>query len=353
MLDRICSWIPSHLEGRRGTLIYHWDADGAASAALALRALEAPWRLEIPRIGLYSSAALPVEVEGKVLVLDYGIPGREYDSYASLVGADRLGVADHHKVEPPSSVEKYCNPVAAGLGGEDEYPACSLLVGRILFKDPGPIERQLMALGIIGDLAPFLDSNRPHPAIEIARRLVEGTGYTLLDLREAVDLVDSSYRVLDYNCLRSAARILAEEGLEGLYSLGCARSNREKAERIVEGALSRLERAYSGPLLDVYTLVYDAYVTSAIGRRLASSAPQKIVALVHTMPQSGVTFAYIRSVSRDLAPVRRALEESGYRVGGKSHVIVVEASPSDAQELVARLVDIISRRLGGSAGRSA
>lgn len=354
MRDRTCSWVHSHIQTGRGTLVYHWDADGASSAALVMRASQALWRLEIPRIGLYSASALPGEAEGNILVLDYGIPGREYDVYASRVGADRLGVIDHHRVEPPTSVDKYCNPVATGLGGEAEYPACSFLVGKILYESPGPLERQLMALGIVGDLSPFLDSGRPHPGLETAMRLVEGTGYTLQDLREAVDLVDSSYRVLDYDCLRSIARTLSVEGLSGLYTLGCARANREKAERIVEDALSRLERAYSSDALDIYTLVYDAYVTSAIGRRLASESPQKIVALVHTLPRSGVTFAYVRSVSRDLSPVRRALEGYGYRVGGKSHVIVVEAGPGSARELVGRLVEAVARaRASRSGGRSA
>ena len=116
------------LEYGEDSLVHHWDADGIVSAALLLRAGVRARRILVPRIGGYDADAilgrLPGDVETAV-VLDYGIPGREYDRlYDRLRG---LAVVDHHRTEPPRRVGAFCNPVALGRAREDEVPACSIL----------------------------------------------------------------------------------------------------------------------------------------------------------------------------------------------------------------------------------
>ena len=333
--------------GSPGLLVYHWDSDGAASAALVVRRTgREVWnRVEVPKIGVYGAVALPpAEKQSLTLVLDYGISGGEYDKYAAYYEAKIVAI-DHHRVEPPSRVP-YCNPVARELGDETEYPACSLLVGRLLYEEPGPLEMGLMALGIAGDLAPYIDSGRPHPGLDKLKRLAAGAGLDVSTLRDAADLVDSSYRVLDVECLRQSVFVLAEHGVKGLFDLECAKRNAERARTIVEEAFSSLERVYDDGVLEIHRLVYDAYVTSAVGRRLASERSHKIIVLLHAIPSTSTLFVYIRSLERSLGWLRERLERRGLHVGGKDRVIVVEARPGEERALL----DIIAEEAGRRSG---
>ncbi len=332
------------LEGLGRYLVaHHWDADGVATAALLLRHLPGRGRPEPVRIGFYTWQAIPRPASGEALaVVDYGIPGGEYDRLASLVRLEI--VLDHHRVPPPSRFAAYCNPVALGLAGESDYPGASVLAYHVLGSPGDEESKGLAALGAVGDLAPYYDSGRSHPGLKVAERLVEGTRYTLQRLRRTADLVDSAYRVIDHDCLAQAAMAASEGGIEALETLPCLLRAYERSTTLLEEAVEKLE----GPTLlpggvRLYKLEMDAHVTSAVGRRLASENPDSIIALLHVIPEMGVARLYVRSVSKPLVALREALSSTGVRVAGKESVIVAEAPAARAGWLAEKLREAASR----------
>lgn len=336
-------------EYSRDAIVHHWDADGIVSAALLLRGGVQAGRIVTPRIGGYNAMAildrLPRDAETAV-VLDYGIPGPEYDVVASRLGG--LAVVDHHKTAPPRSVEAYCNPVALGRASEAEAPACSVLALQLyseLAGPPGRDERILAAIGVAGDLAPYIDGGAEHPGLALAGRLLEDTGWSLERARRVAGMLDSSHRLLDYDCIERSVRAAASEGPEALESLGCVVENSRRERGLLSEALSRISLAVEGGWWRVYKLSMDAYITSLLGRRLASTNRGVLVALVHHYPSLGLTKVYIRWLGGNLGPVREALRGLGWSVAGKESVIVVDlhgVKPGEAASKLAEALGALS-----------
>ncbi|WP_317895130.1 DHH family phosphoesterase [Pyrofollis japonicus] len=323
------------LGARKVLVVHHWDADGVASAALLARRLGG--RLvgtDVPRIGVYTAEAVPEPPRDALLaVLDYGIPGQEYDKLVERTNTP-IAVVDHHAVEPPRRLSTYCNPVALKKGSERDYPGNSLLVYKLLGEPRDTGDRFLAALGVVGDLEAFLKAGREHPGLALAEELLKETNVSLEEAGRLARSIDSCYRLLDYSCLRYAVRRLAEDPLGALNDrvLGEALA---KAEKIVEKALGSLEKLYKDEAIAVYWLSLDAYVTSAIGRRLAAENPDKVMVLAHYMPREKRGYVYIRSVSKELVGLARFLRERGVKPGGKTNVVVVEFSNKDqAEEII-------------------
>ncbi len=305
-------------------IVHHWDADGIASAALVARHKGASGTA-VPEIGVYSGDAIPHPLQkAAMLVLDYGIPGPEYARLAARLEAP-LTVVDHHKVEPPPSMPglQYCNPVAEGRGGEEKYPAASLLVYRLLGTPRRPGDMLLAALGVVGDLAPFIDAGRSHPGLMLAAGLAEKAGMGLVELRRLAARIDSCYRLLDTSCIKHAVEQAARDPYALLADRRLAEAE-QRASRLLEEALQKLKPLREERNLRVYYLEMDAYVTSALGRRLAADNPSGVAVLVHHIPQRRGGYIYARSISRQLGGVIPELRSLGVKAGGKSHVVVIE-----------------------------
>ncbi len=160
-------------------MVHHWDTDGIASAAMILRKYNAQVAaMMTPRIGFYSeeaidTASVPRDVD-YVVFLDYGVSGETYRSIHGKLGKP-LVIIDHHLADPwnESGCSIYCNPVAMGLGSEGEWPSTTCLLSKILnAKDRHDVA--LTALGIIGDLAPYIDMGIYHQGLEYIKELLAG-----------------------------------------------------------------------------------------------------------------------------------------------------------------------------------
>ncbi len=344
MKTNICNEVATKLSRTSGVyVVYHWDADGAASAALVLRHLGARIEgLDVPRIGIYSADAVPLpRSSAALLVLDYGLPGAEYEKLAQRHGGEVL-VIDHHRVAPPHKKGiAYCNPVAAGLGGEEDYPANSVLVYWLLGLRDDPGDRVLAALGVAGDLAPYIDAGKPHPGLRTASELLVGTGVSLRELRGVAESIDSCYRLLDEDCLRYAAWRAAEDPLGLMYDERLVKARR-RAERLLDEALGKAKLLEETEKVLVYFLEMDAYVTSAVGRKLAARNPDRVVVLVHSMPNHGRGTIYARSITHRLSGIADRLRARGVRVAGKTNVLVIEYNGVKYEELLRILLEAIN-----------
>jgi len=314
---------------QRVAIVHHWDSDGVAAASLLARAAlgagGAVAKAAVPRIGRYSWKALPqpggVDL---VLVLDYGIPGSDYEAYASRLDVPVV-VVDHHRVEPPRGGPgnlSYCNPVAQGRGGEADHPSAAMLLHGLLGRS-GRGDSLLAALGTIGDLAPFYDASRPHPGLDAAASHAHRAGVDLRQLRELAERIDSCYRLLDEDCIAHAFRLATLDPFSLLGDRLLAEA-REKASRLVEEAYQALRPLGRVCGFKAYYLEVDALVSSAVGRRLAAEEPGETVALIHYIPSQHGGFIYVRSLSSRLDWLHERARRRGHRAGGKTNVAVIE-----------------------------
>ncbi|BES80876.1 DHH family phosphoesterase [Pyrodictium abyssi] len=344
------------LSSGRIFIVSHWDADGIASAALLLRALRARVAgVYPPSIGVYSLEALPWRrISGSgadvLAVLDYGLPGSEYDNLAEIASPRSVTVIDHHLAEPPRGRSNlvYVNPVALGLGGEEDWPSTTFIAYRI----PGVREAcrrrgcsWIAAVGIVGDLGPALE-HRPR-AHSAALRLVEESGYSLRDVTRAVELLDSCYRLLDEDCVVHAVELLGWATRPGdvLEDRRLQRAA-EEAAKALKTAMERVRFLFQRPGIMVYYVESNAYVTSYVGRRLAARHPESVVVLLHWAPDRGRGFVYARSMKHRLAPVLQELRRRGIPAGGKDYVLAFPVDKRD-DKILRELATLIERLVFG------
>lgn len=355
-IDRLLGELWERLSGGRIFVVSHWDADGIASAALLLRALRARVAgVYPPSIGVYSLEALPWRrISGSsadvLAVLDYGLPGSEYDNLAEIASSRSVTVIDHHLAEPPRGRSNlvYVNPVALGLGGEEDWPSTTFIAYRI----PGVREAcrrrgcsWIAAIGIVGDLGPALE-HRPR-AHSAALKLVEESGYSLRDVARAVELLDSCYRLLDEDCVVHAVELLGWATRPGdvLEDRRLQRAA-EEAAKALKTAMERVRFLFQRPGIMVYYVESNAYVTSYVGRKLAARHKESAVVLLHWAPDRGRGFVYARSMKHRLAPVLQELRRRGVPVGGKDYVLAFPVDRRD-EDVLRELATLIERLVFG------
>ena len=350
-------------------VVHHWDVDGIASAALVARSLgfgpTGVLETRVPSIGEYRVDAIPRPPSGArgLLVLDYGLPGPEYRGLVEEMESrgTKVLVVDHHRVEYGGWW--HCNPVAAGIGGEDEYPSCSLLAYRVLRRgdlggglgEEGVGDVLLAVLGVVGDLYPYMSSGIGHPGLRTAEpllRVLERAGVEREKLLDAADALDSCYRVLDENCIAGAVRAGARDPFS-LLEYRPALSNRERVEETVEKLVEKaLEEAVEGKDYVVYHVETDMPLTGAVGRRLASMARGRVAVLLHVQPGRRRILLYARSPGAEhlLEKLRRGLKSQGLEVRGKESVVVVQlplAQGEGLEEGLERARSLVEKAMRG------
>jgi len=312
-------------------IIHHWDTDGVSSAAMLLRALGNEKVVDIvtPKIGFYEFSAIPkpdFRVD-TIVILDYGIHGDEYDKYyLSLKSKDaRLIVIDHHAVRSPKlSNIVYYNPLSNGGSHELKYPATSSIIYEILGMPNDEVMKSLYLLGIVGDLAPLLKVNNVMSCLKHIYSMIKELGRNIEELKELSESIDSCYRLLDNACLKEAVYVGSRDGINGLMKLKSLIKAKAKANDLINDAFNKLHLILNRKGVKLYELTYNAYVTSAIGRKLAELNPKDIIVLLHHIPKLGKGYIYVRSMSRKLSTLREKLTARGVKVGGKEYVLVME-----------------------------
>ncbi|WP_168371247.1 hypothetical protein [Pyrodictium occultum] len=113
-------------------------------------------------------------------------------------------------------------------------------------------------------------------ALETVSRLLGGQG--LEEAWEAVEALDSCYRILDEECTVHAVIVLAaaEEPRDLLSGERRARAARE-AGRALREALERVRLVLERPGVKAYYLESGAYVASYVGRRLTAASPGDVM----------------------------------------------------------------------------
>ncbi|OYT44702.1 MAG: hypothetical protein B6U85_09660 [Desulfurococcales archaeon ex4484_42] len=334
-------------------IIHHWDTDGVSSAAMLLRKLGNERVVDVvtPKIGFYEYSAIPkpdFDVD-TIVILDYGVNGDEYEKYyLSLDRHVRLIVIDHHMVFAPKLSDiVYINPLSSGVSHELRYPSTSSIVYEILDMPNDKVMKSLYLLGIIGDIVPLLKNSNKLLHLNYIHDIIKEVNTDIKELIKLSESIDSCYRLLDYTCLKEAVYIGSKDGVEGLLKLKPLINARARAESLINDALNKLHLILNRKNVKLYELTYDAYVTSAIGRKLAELNPKDVIILLHHIPKLNKGFIYVRSISRKLNVLWRKLIAEGIKVGGKEYVLVLEyVGDKPGVSLALMILNIVSKELG-------
>lgn len=333
------AWCRSLLDGLgEPLLVHHWDADGIASAALLERIMG--WRRRlVPRIGFYSAEAVtgqaPLRGAAGLVVVDYGVP-QHLPAAAQALGATSIVYIDHHRAECPGGIA-CCNPVALGLGGEDEYPSTSLLLAWLL--GAGREHLDLALVGLVSDLPGFTETRWAQLVEELERM----QGFGLAELLKAVEAVDSCYPLLDTACIDHAVELLAAKGLAAVLDDPRLMEARRRFRELVGEALRDAEaNAIREGAVIATEVAVDALVTPKVGRILAREHPDSVVIVQHWIPNLGKGMVYVRSRKHMVGWIAARARAMGYEAGGKDRVAVIHYYQ---QSQGGKIVEAVTRML--------
>jgi len=310
-------------EASKVSIIHHWDSDGIASAALiAKKYKDKISSFIIPRIGEYNIEAIDVNKLKKsnpdlVLILDYGIPLNQLKILEESIGV-KVAVIDHHVNK--FMVDAFCNPIAFGCA-EEEYPSTTWVLREILdledFSD-------IVALGIVGDLGKAIKDS---PLLRWIEENVKSRGLAIDDVFHVVNVIDSCYRLVDYECIDYVRGILIEHEVKDILVDDYLRSKLLKLNEEVSKALSSVKLVKEhDEFIKVFEVTTDAYITSLIGRELAYKHHNSIIVLQHEVKKLNKRCIYIRSYKYSLRSILEAFKSMNMNVGGKDKVLVISCN---------------------------
>lgn len=309
-------------------ILHHWDADGIASAAILSKILNIQTFFYVPKIGYYGLEAINVEwlrslPLSLILILDYGLPVEDVLRLEKTLNV-KVAVIDHHLNNTLNNC--FCNPVAMGFT-EENYPSTTWVI-RDLFNVKNL--DLYVALGVVGDLGKAIEDHRlKNWVIETCRK----HGLFLKDLFKAVEAIDSCYKLVNYNYIEYARKVLTEFGVKGVLNNALLSKNKDIIRENVINALENIELVKDYGKVKLFKLECDNYLTSIIGRELAYRFKDSIIVFDNNVKKLGLKYIYIRSYSFNLRNILNELKSKGFNVGGKDYVLVITCKREYGKEI--------------------
>jgi hypothetical protein len=309
----------------RAAVVHHWDADGIASACMAIEAVRgaSPGATVVntaPTIGRWGLDAAEVSrLRGQdpelLIIVDLALRGQDLDSIVEGVGAPVVMV-DHHRASPMSHPRvQYFNPVAEGLA-EAQAPSCTWVLRGLQGR---PLD-MLCALGVLGDRGRGVVDE---PVWAELGPFLEREGWTLGELHRLVELVDAPAKARDRDRVnasvgalldgqRAPRRLLEEPGWTA-----CA----AEVEGVLERQLATGPELVVGSTL-VKTIDTPYLIISTAARALARTREERVVVVVNRGFSDTEAQLYVRRRGDlDLYPLVGKLAGMGLSAGGKSDVV--------------------------------
>ena len=268
--------------------------------------------------------------------MDYGIGISEAEKLKRNVECE-VAIVDHHLNKPGRNI-LMCNPLAYGESSA-KYPSTTWVIREHLkFEDSGKI-----VLGVIGDVGWNI---RDHSVKTYVLRFMDEHGLSRMDLRKAIEHVDSCYKLVDYECINYVRNVLAEKDAIGvledkLLAMKVRRVREETWKAIEESILLEAR----GPI-KVFSTKSKAYITSSIGRFLAEKNSKDIIVVKVRIGKLGLTNIYVRSLKYKVGKIIPMLKSKGFNVGGKDHVFSIVCEGNCNEELKT-VVSVLEKQLGG------
>ena len=327
-------------ECSQAALIHHWDADGIFSAAIIKKTLNPEAITAIPEIGNFSAEAVPKFSGVTTLgIIDYGLPKNEVSKLLSYGSYREVIVIDHHASGLKG--EHVCNPIPLGFS-EVDYPSTTWVIKELILPPNAGNDLSInlmVAAGILGDLGlryVFL------PQKGFIELVVKESGLTIASLLEAIELVDSCYRLLDPECVSEAVNTAFSGGVEEVLNSDFLRGKKELLKEELRKSSSGVKEILRRTFYIVYELSSDLYITSYVGRELAAENPNKVVVLYHRLSRLNKTYIYVRSHTRFLENCIPLFRDEGLEIGGKDKVFVI-ASDLGKEPSINELIEGLKR----------
>jgi hypothetical protein len=309
----------------RVAVVHHWDADGIASACMAIEAVhgaspDASVRNTAPTIGRWGLD--PVEVSQVrawdpelLIIVDLALRGQDLASIIEGVGVPVVMV-DHHRAEPISHPRvQYHNPVAEGMA-ESQAPSCTWVLRGLQGR---PLDL-LCALGVLGDRGMGVVDE---PVWADLGPFLEREGWAPGELHRLVELIDAPAKTRDRDRVNAAVGALLEGQseprrlLESPEWTACA----AEVESVLERQLATGPERVVGSTL-VKTIDTPYLIISTAARRLARTRESRVVVVVNRGFSDTEAQLYVRRRGDlDLAPLIGQLTGRGLSAGGKSDVV--------------------------------
>ncbi len=326
-------------ENSKPLLVFHWDADGIASAALVasvVQSLGGSVEPYVPPIGEYRLCS---ELESKAaereaaVIVDYALPREDLEVLATR---SFVVVFDHHLSTPPRSERvAFHNPVALG-GDLADYPSTTTVIAREL----GMELDFRVALGVYGDVELRARETKIWPELS---RYMEENDVKEEDLLRAAVMLNYSSRSWSRDLPLHGFKVLLKA--EGLHDVLCDPTLSRNYEEVVHAVDRALSCASRAEVDDVLVLAFSSryYIVSEVARKALSSSGKGIVIVVEYPEGRSEAFIYIRSKAKDLSGLPGVLRSAGFTSGGKREVVGVIVRP---RERLPEALNIIASHLG-------
>ncbi len=302
-------------------ILHHWDTDGITSAALYIR-LHGEDELFTPKIGnffLDEEDFSTVSSRERVVILDMNLPDAP-----KLCEFTEVYIYDHHRAQRVQCAREHYNPYLEGKN----YPSCTtVLMERFSLKPD-----YLVALGIVGDKGPGAAEADRWGIFES----LEKEGITLEKLREAAELLDSSFKLNRREEVTENVHLVLQ-GLDAVLEANNLRRNLERIGKEIERWVSRAEDR--GKYL--YLVMESPYqLISAVTRKLAWELGKPAIVVNHKEDRDEF---YIRSPDEDFnaLPLIDMAKSLGYRAGGKREVMGAIIPKGEGEKFAERILEVL------------
>jgi len=305
------------VEGSKILLIFHWDTDGVASAALLKKYLGHKTKLYTPLIGLYTlkyvRSSICKDVDN-VLIVDFGVSNDDVKRFISKCSRNTLIIDHHHRRQDPD-----LNIIPYFIDSEP-YPATSLLI-----SDNLNIEYNLLSIiGIVGDYGEAIYNSKYMELVEDVGRKYD------MDIEELImlsNLIDSNYMSGDRRKVVKAVDILIK-----YFDKPRELLNYTPWIRQCNDIMKEIDKYTHVPPKKVGSNIYfleinsKYLITSSIGRSLARRYRGSYIIVGSPSLHRNYSQIYVRihgDNKINLSTIVDKLVEKGFYAGGKPNVFGV------------------------------
>lgn len=295
----------------KGLLVYHWDTDGIASAALLLNFFaqhKAGWQVDLlhPTVGNYF--LLPEEYRrihaGKydlILSVDLNFSVETIEELEKTAPA--VLVFDHH-----IQTRDIKRP-----GKQDTaYPGNSFLVHTAL-ENPLNITA---VLGMIGDQEERLKERKEY--YQFVDLALQGTGKSFEDLLRLTKLIDTNYITVDSVGLERMIALVRQNPLSLLEDPVLL-----EKQKLIDQTLNKAQTVTGVPVGKYgleFNLESPLHLLSEYTRALSRRFPDHIVMVTQMHPSYANIYLRRRNLPFDLSPFVDLARAQGCNAGGKVEV---------------------------------
>ncbi|AEA47026.1 DHH family phosphoesterase [Archaeoglobus veneficus] len=312
-------------------IVHHWDVDGLCSAAIAVATFdksETEWENCTPPIGRFELDSRILELIGKadeVYFLDLNMVD-------AVKAVDKPAIfIDHHnqeKIDKPSVI--HVNPVLDGM----QVPSASWVV-----SDYFSLWNHLSAIGAVGDLGAKLFSTEFGSSAE---KLLLRHGLTREDALKAVNLIDSSYILMDRKAVEESVEFLAFAEPAELLEREEWIKNVEKIESEIEKAFSNLA-SNNGIAWIEFSSQFN--IISKVARKAVwEEGFEAVIAVNRDFDGMAQVYVRLRNPSPKILRLISELKDRGINAGGKEEVMGAICPKSKVDEVIEILEEVLEWR---------